>query len=83
MLDSFFKSIFPDAGRNFGGTRNESADSHPAGKKRISVETPNPDCTVSLDEEPSLLSPDFNQKRAMTEAKFNAYQKGMEQMKRK
>ncbi len=66
-----------------GGTKNESVDSHTAEKIKNWVETPKPDRSVSLNEEPSLLSPDFNQKRAMTEAKFNAYQKGMEQMRGK
>ena len=52
-------------------------------KSKGSVATPMPDCTVSLKDEPSLLSSDFEQERAMTEAKFNAFQKGMKQMEEK
>ena len=63
--------------------KKETEASHSEGKSKKSVATPMPDRMVSLKDEPSLLSPDFDQERAMTEAKFNAFQKGMKQMEEK
>ena len=63
--------------------RMGSGESHSAEKSNGPVATPMPDRMVSLKDEPSLLSPDFDQERAMTDAKFNAFQKGMKQMEEK
>ena len=60
--------------------RTKTKDLHSVEKSKTSVATPLPDRTVSLKKEPSLLSPDFDQERAMTEAKFKAFEKGMKQM---
>ncbi len=61
----------------------ENSSTGSSGKTKSTVATPIPDRTVTLNEERSLLSPDFDQERAMTEAKFNAFQKGMKQMEEK
>ena len=61
-------------------SKHSEATKSDAGEAKRSVATPLPDKTVQLKSEPSLLSPDFDRKRAMAEAKYIAFQKGMKQM---
>jgi len=74
----FLSSIVGDA---FPASRTrkpsvENADVRKSVGKR-DVVTPVPDKTVHIGDHPSILSTDFNEKRAQTDAKFAAFSEGM------
>ena len=80
IIDGCFSSLrssLSPGGNATEKTTSKKGSTMSTSPETLKVATPTPDHVVPLTKEESLLSRDFEERRAITEAKFRVFQEGI------